>query len=241
MQLLRSRHLLFSAVTAVLAIGLVCAGAEILVRASGREPWRPIFLDPAQPVIYQPDSVLGWRHKEGEYRFPAFSPLGKAVRMRFEADAGRATGAGPGPGSGTIATFGCSFTEGFAIADHETYAWTAKTFHRCGSGLRSAGGACQSYPSTGPLRRAPVMAREAHEATDSQRRDATGSDTLDDGQAPFLSPCARPCRRQTSRHPQVYRSATTLGRRRLPPALRALALGPHPGRDHSCHWSAPAR
>lgn len=123
MQSLRSRHLLFFAVTAALAIGLVSAGAEILVRASGREPWRPIFLDPAQPVIYQPDPVLGWRHKEGEYRFPAFSPLGKAVRMRFEADAGRATGAGPGPGSGTIATFGCSFTEGFAIADRETYAW----------------------------------------------------------------------------------------------------------------------
>jgi len=119
----RSKHLLFAALTAVFATGLVFAGAEILLRASGREPWRPHFVDPAQPVIFQPDSVLGWRHKEGEYRFPAFSPLGKAVRMRFEADTSRSTGAGPGAGSGTIATLGCSFTEGFAVSDHETYAW----------------------------------------------------------------------------------------------------------------------
>jgi hypothetical protein len=123
MSFLRSKHVAFSAATAVLSIGLVFAGAEILLRVSGREPWRPIFIDPAQPVIYRPDPALGWRHKEGEYRFPAFSPLGKAVRMRFEADASRATGAGPGTGSGTIATFGCSFTEGFAISDHETFAW----------------------------------------------------------------------------------------------------------------------
>jgi hypothetical protein len=123
MSFLRSKHVAFSAATAVLSIGLAFAGAEILLRASGRGPWRPIFIDPAQPVIYRPDPVLGWRHKEGEYRFPAFSPLGKAVRMRFEADASRATGAGPGAGSGTIAITGCSFTEGFAISDHETFAW----------------------------------------------------------------------------------------------------------------------
>jgi len=118
-----SKRLLFSAITAGLSIGLVLASAEILLRTSGREPWRPLFLDPAQPVIYQPDSALGWKHKEGEYRFPAFSPLGKGVRMRFEPDASRSTGAGPGAGDGTIAIVGGSFTEGFAISDRETFSW----------------------------------------------------------------------------------------------------------------------
>jgi hypothetical protein len=119
----RSKQLLFSLVTAALAIGLVLGGAEILLRATGHGPWEPIFLDPAQPVIYQPDPVLGWRHKEGEYRFPAFSPRGRGARMRFEADGSRATGAAPGPGDGTIAIVGGSFTEGFAIDDDETFAW----------------------------------------------------------------------------------------------------------------------
>ena len=119
----RSKHLLFSVITAGLSIGLVLAGAEILLRASGRGPWHPLFIDPAQPVIYQPDSALGWKHKEGEYRFPAFSPLGRGVRMRFEPDGSRSTGARPGAGGGTIAIVGGSFTEGFAISDHETFAW----------------------------------------------------------------------------------------------------------------------
>jgi len=118
-----SKRLLFSAITAGLSVALALAGAEILLRASGREPWRPISIDPAQPVIYQPDPALGWKHKEGAYPFPAFSPLGKAARMRFESDASRSTGAPPGAGGGTIAIVGGSFTEGFAISDHETFAW----------------------------------------------------------------------------------------------------------------------
>ena len=123
MSYLRSKQLLFSAIIAGLAIGLIWVGAEVLLRASGRGPWHPIFLDPAQPVIYRPDAALGWRHKEGEYRFPAFSPLGRGVRMRFEPDGSRSTGARAGAGGGTIAIVGGSFTEGFAIADHETFAW----------------------------------------------------------------------------------------------------------------------
>jgi hypothetical protein len=101
----------------------VLAGAEILLRASDREPWRPLFIDPAQPVIYQPDPVLGWRHKAGDYRFPAFSPLGRGARMRFLADASRSTGTPPDVDGGAIAIVGGSFTEGFAIDDHETFAW----------------------------------------------------------------------------------------------------------------------
>ena len=118
-----SKRLLFSAITAGLSIGLVLASAEILLRTSGREPWRPLFLDPAQPVIYQPDSALGWKHKEGEYRFPAFSPLGKGVRMHFQGDGSRSTSERTGAGGDSIAIFGGSFTEGFAISDDQTFAW----------------------------------------------------------------------------------------------------------------------
>ncbi len=123
MSFLHSRQLLFTAITAGLSLVLALAGAEILLRASGREPWRPFFIDPAQPVIFQPDPVLGWRHKEGEYRFPAFSLLGRGARMRFLADSSRSTGTRPGANGGTIAIVGGSFTEGFAINDHETFAW----------------------------------------------------------------------------------------------------------------------
>jgi hypothetical protein len=119
----RSKRLLFTAITAALSIGLALAGAEILLRAFGRGPWRLHPIDPAQPVFYQPDPDLGWWHEPGEYRFPRFSPLGSPVRMSFEADGARSTGAGPAAGKGTIAIVGCSFTEGFAISDDETFAW----------------------------------------------------------------------------------------------------------------------
>jgi hypothetical protein len=119
----RSKHLLFSLITVSLSLCLVLAGAEILLRASGRGPWHPLFIDPEQPVIYQPDSELGWRHKEGEYRFPPFSPFGPAVHMHFMSDGSRSTGGRPGAGDGSIAIVGGSFTEGFAISDHQTFAW----------------------------------------------------------------------------------------------------------------------
>ena len=119
----RSKHLLFSVITAGLAIGVALAGAEILLRASGRGPWHPLFIDSAQPVIYRPDPVLGWKHTEGEYRFPAFSLFGSGVRMRFEVDGSRSTGPSSGAGGETVAIVGGSFTEGFAISDDETFAW----------------------------------------------------------------------------------------------------------------------
>jgi hypothetical protein len=119
----RSKHLLFFVITAGLSVGVIFAGAEILLRASGRGPWQPLLLDPAQPVIYRPDPVLGWKHTEGEYLFPAFSPLGRGVTMRFENDGSRSTGSRPDAAGGTVAIVGGSFTEGFAIADDETFAW----------------------------------------------------------------------------------------------------------------------
>jgi hypothetical protein len=109
--------------TAGLSLALTGAVAEILLRGIGRPPWSPLFNDPARPVIYQPDPVLGWRHKEGDYIFPPFSSLTKQVRMRFLPDGGRLTGAAEGKGSGSIVLVGGSFTEGFAISDHETFAW----------------------------------------------------------------------------------------------------------------------
>lgn len=106
-------------ISTVIAIG----GGEALVRAAGREPWSTHGADRAEPMIFELDPVRGWRHREGDFVFPPFSPRGKEMRIRLLPDGTRNTGAPPGPGAGEVVLIGGSLTEGFAVSDEETFAW----------------------------------------------------------------------------------------------------------------------
>ena len=115
------KKILLPALTLLVTLTVMGVGAEILLRVAGREAWTHIADNPDHPVIFQADSTLGWRHKPGDYVFPPFWPRGPEVHMRFLEDGSRNTGTPPDAGPDTLVAVGGSFTEGFAISDHQTF------------------------------------------------------------------------------------------------------------------------
>ncbi len=103
-----------------LALGLAVAliGAEIVLRQSGYGPWKELSLDLDMPPMHEPDPELGWRNKEGAYVFG--SP---PIHMTFWADHTRATAPSPVNADATVVVLGCSFVQGFALSDEDTFAW----------------------------------------------------------------------------------------------------------------------
>jgi hypothetical protein len=115
----RPRHPLGFAAFAV-GMGMLAALgiAEIALRSSGHAPWKefPRLLD--MPRMHEPDPGLGWRSKEGRFVFGT-----TPIRMTFWPDHARATAAAPVRADAAIVVLGCSFVEGWALSDEETFAW----------------------------------------------------------------------------------------------------------------------
>jgi hypothetical protein len=99
--------------------------AELAVRAAGYRPRVEISPSRTDPLVHQPDPVIGWRAKSGTYLFAPYHEGGAAVRMTIWPDGSRATEAQPRerPGAPLVTLLGDSFTMGWAISDDETWAW----------------------------------------------------------------------------------------------------------------------
>lgn len=115
------QRILLPSLTLLVTLTAIGVGAEMLLRVAGRQPWTRLTENPDHPVIFQADPALGWRHKPGDYVFPPFWPEGPEVHMRLLEDRSRNTATPAGAGPDTIVLVGGSFTEGFAISDHETF------------------------------------------------------------------------------------------------------------------------
>lgn len=101
---------------------VVAACAEGMLRLLGRRPWRPSLARVGLPALHEPDAQLGWRNKPGAHRLPPFSGVGPEVRFTFLEDGSRATSRVPREGR-PLLLLGCSFTQGYAVSDEETFAW----------------------------------------------------------------------------------------------------------------------
>jgi hypothetical protein len=117
------RQVLFSAIAVLLGAALALAAAEVLLRASGHGPWRYLTAGRNEPMVHQPDPVLGWRAKPGSYDIPPYAPPAPAIHMTILSDGTRATGSGDDDARPTLAFVGGSITQGWAISDDETFAW----------------------------------------------------------------------------------------------------------------------
>lgn len=78
----------------------------------------------AGPVLmFEADAELGWKNKPGNYEFPFPKPPGGDRKITILPDGTRATGPARTGASAKVFLFGCSYAQGWGIADNETLAW----------------------------------------------------------------------------------------------------------------------
>lgn len=117
--------LLFALLTLGLSLALALLAAEGIARMLGHRPWDPAIRD-GEPVAYENHPVLGWRNREGSHIFAPYSPAGSPIHTTFLSEGLRKTS----PDQGNVRDdrpklvfVGCSFTQGWAISDDETFPW----------------------------------------------------------------------------------------------------------------------
>lgn len=113
---------------AILLISTACAlcAAELTLRLTGYRPWAAVQADRNEPTMNENDPVLGWRAKKGFYLVPPYDPSGAEIHYTFLEGGLRKTSEGQTDVRDARPKFiavGCSFTQGWAISDEETYAW----------------------------------------------------------------------------------------------------------------------
>lgn len=120
-----NKKTIFSITTFFISIILLFISSELLLRLTGYQPWR-YDVRVNEPIIFEPDPVLGWKNKPGNYIYPAYSHGEEDIKLTHLADGSRVTEPGitkKFDEREKIVIVGGSFTQGFAISDHETYPW----------------------------------------------------------------------------------------------------------------------
>ena len=122
------RNLIFSIVAVIVTLTMMLALSEVALRLAGKSPWEDSGRTD-DPVMHEPDAVLGWRSKAGNYEVPPRVKSGEAARLTFLENGRRvtsrksATPDGEANGIPELILVGGSFTQGWAISDDETFAW----------------------------------------------------------------------------------------------------------------------
>ncbi|MBN1364367.1 MAG: hypothetical protein JW976_06135 [Syntrophaceae bacterium] len=111
----------------IIAVGLGVLISLVLAELTLRIFW-PLWgysFDKNEPVMHEFDPVLGWKNKPGHYIYPAYDGVGPDVRVIFLKDGSRATSGNVlrEKNGKNIILVGCSYTEGWAVSDQETFAW----------------------------------------------------------------------------------------------------------------------
>jgi hypothetical protein len=117
------RQVLFGGTAVLLGVSLALGSAELLLRASGRRPWRYLGSGRRELTVHVPDAELGWRARPGRYDIPPYASGAPPIHMTVLPDGTRATGAGVDDAGSRLAFVGGSITQGWAISDEETFAW----------------------------------------------------------------------------------------------------------------------
>jgi hypothetical protein len=100
---------------------ILLIGAEFIARSKGFKPWKWQIIDRNEPAMFQPDPVLGWTVKSGKYLLPA--PDSQVIQYTFLKDGSRITSPDRSGGPYDVLALGCSYTEGWAVNDNQTFAW----------------------------------------------------------------------------------------------------------------------
>jgi hypothetical protein len=76
-----------------------------------------------EPRINEPDPVLGWRARPGRYELPAYRAGARRAIVTIWPGGLRATARERRPRPDPVLVLGCSYTQGWAVSDAETYAF----------------------------------------------------------------------------------------------------------------------
>lgn len=115
----RRRRLVLACLSALVALAL----GELFVRRQGDRPWRANVASPDEAVLHEYDPVRGWRNKEGSYRVGPFGPHQSPLCVTMWSRGRRATAPVERARPRRVVVLGCSYTQGWAVTDEQTYAW----------------------------------------------------------------------------------------------------------------------
>jgi hypothetical protein len=122
------RRVVLISLTTLVSLVFALGAAEMLTRLAGWNMWRAPVLDRNLPVLHEPDPILGWRNRPGSVVWPGlWSDRGRDIVMTFWQDGLRATAPERRPRRAEVPLVGCSYTQGWAVTDSETYAWQLQT------------------------------------------------------------------------------------------------------------------
>ncbi len=106
------------------SLALALLSAEFVVRLAVGMPRQPEPLDSGLPALHEPDPVLGWKNKSGAVVWPGRGrDAGRPIALTFWSGGRRATAVQPGPARPEVAIIGCSYAQGWALSDSDTFAW----------------------------------------------------------------------------------------------------------------------
>jgi hypothetical protein len=109
--------------TIILSAIILIIGAELMARAIGLRPIQSKHFA-NEPIVHVADPVLGWRNKPGSYNYAAYVSGSDNIQITILPNGERATKSGPTkPDLKQLITIGCSFTQGWAVSDQDTFAW----------------------------------------------------------------------------------------------------------------------
>jgi hypothetical protein len=100
------------------------AGAELAVRLAFGMPQTPAALDAGLPPLHEPDPERGWRNRAGSVEWPGRErDAGRPIRMTFWPGGLRATAPAQATRLPELVVVGCSYSQGWALGDADTFAW----------------------------------------------------------------------------------------------------------------------
>lgn len=124
------RRVLFYVLMVALIVTGIAGGGELMARLAGHEPWETLdwYLDTiGEPVMTRYDAEIGWLNAPGRYVMPSYDPAaretGDPMVTTIWPGGLRATAPARHPRAAQVLFCGCSFTQGFAISDAETFAY----------------------------------------------------------------------------------------------------------------------
>jgi len=118
-----SKKIHFCVLLCLFILVVLFVGMEIIARLEHYGPSRRSRSSQKESIMFKSDPVLGWIAKPGKYLVPAYVSGGSPIQYTYLEDSSRATSNSLMAGKYSIILLGCSFTQGKAVSDSETFGW----------------------------------------------------------------------------------------------------------------------